>query len=37
MEYLDTIELPDGTVIKRYKKYFSGKMEIVEEIIYKPT
>ena len=29
MEYLDTIRT-GGKMIKRYKNYFSGKMEIVE-------
>jgi hypothetical protein len=29
MEYLDTIRI-GGKTIERYKKYFSGKMEIVE-------
>lgn len=32
MEYLDTIRT-GGKTIKRYKKYFSGKMEIVEEVL----
>lgn len=33
VEYLDTIKLSNGSVIKRYKHYFSGKMEIIEEVI----
>ena len=32
MEYLDTIRI-GGKTIKRYKKYFSGKIEIVEEVL----
>jgi len=35
VEYLDTIKLSNGDIIKRYKHYFSGKMEIIEEIIYR--
>ena len=34
-KYLDTITLSDGSIIKRYKYYFSGKMEIIEEYIYR--
>ena len=33
IEYLDTITLSDGRLIKRYKHYFSGKMEIKEVYI----
>ncbi len=32
MEYLDTIRT-GGKTIKRYKKYFSGKVEIVEVVL----
>lgn len=32
-EYLDTIKLSNGDIIKRYKHYFSGKMEITESLI----
>ena len=29
MEYLDTIKTTDGKTIKRYKKYFSGKIALL--------
>ena len=32
MEYLDTIRV-GGKTIKRYKKHFSGKVEIVEVVL----
>ena len=34
-EYLDTIKLSNGSVINRYKHFFSGKMEIIEVYIYR--
>jgi hypothetical protein len=37
VEYFDTITLSDGSIIKRYKHYFSGKMEIIEEYVYRAT
>ena len=37
IEFLDVVDDGKGNYVYRYKKYFSGKMEIIEIVKTKPT